>query len=48
MSRIGIFGGTFAPFHTGHRKALEAFLRLEAPDECLVIPSGTPPKNGWK
>ena len=43
MIRLGIFGGTFAPFHLGHRKALEAFLREEKLDRCLVIPSGIPP-----
>lgn len=43
MNRIGIFGGTFAPFHNGHRRALEAFLFLARLDECLVIPTGIPP-----
>ncbi len=43
MSRIGMFGGTFAPFHRGHRRALEEFLRLAELDFCYVIPSGTPP-----
>jgi len=43
MIRLGIFGGTFAPFHKGHRKALEAFLREAALDRCLVIPAGIPP-----
>ncbi|MBO5248978.1 MAG: nicotinate (nicotinamide) nucleotide adenylyltransferase [Clostridia bacterium] len=43
MSRIGVFGGTFAPFHKGHLQALNAFLREARLDRCLVIPSGTPP-----
>lgn len=43
MIRLGIFGGTFAPFHNGHRKALEAFLSQAKIDRCLVIPSGIPP-----
>lgn len=43
MIRLGIFGGTFAPFHNGHRRALEAFLRVGNLDRCLVIPSGIPP-----
>ncbi len=43
MTRLGIFGGTFAPFHRGHRKALEAFLKQARIDRCLVIPSGIPP-----
>lgn len=43
MSRIGIFGGTFAPFHKGHEKALKTFLDEGKPDSCLVIPSGIPP-----
>lgn len=43
MSRIGIFGGTFAPFHKGHEQALNAFLRLAKIDTCFVIPAGTPP-----
>lgn len=43
MIRLGIFGGTFAPFHLGHRTALQAFLREDVTDQCLVIPSGIPP-----
>ncbi|MBO5214459.1 MAG: nicotinate (nicotinamide) nucleotide adenylyltransferase [Clostridia bacterium] len=43
MSRIGIFGGTFAPFHKGHEQALKSFLNLAEIDLCLVIPAGTPP-----
>ena len=43
MTRLGIFGGTFAPFHNGHRKALEAFLTEGNLDRCLVMPSGVPP-----
>ncbi len=43
MSRIGIFGGTFAPFHKGHERALRSFFSSAKLDFCLVIPSGTPP-----
>lgn len=43
MMRLGIFGGTFAPFHKGHRKALEAFFESARTDRCLVIPAGIPP-----
>ena len=43
MMRLGIFGGTFAPFHLGHRKALEAFFESARADRCLVIPAGIPP-----
>lgn len=40
---VGLFGGTFAPFHRGHRAALESFLREVKPDRCIVMPSGVPP-----
>ena len=43
MNRVGIFGGTFAPFHNGHLRALEIFLKQAELDRCLVIPAGTPP-----
>lgn len=43
MTQIGVFGGTFAPFHNGHLLALKNFLRMARPDRCLVIPAGTPP-----
>ena len=40
---VGIFGGTFSPPHLGHAAALSAFLRQEAPDSMLVIPTAIPP-----
>ncbi len=43
MSRIGVFGGTFAPFHKGHKQALKAFLTRADLDRCFVIPAGIPP-----
>ncbi|MBQ2545739.1 MAG: nicotinate (nicotinamide) nucleotide adenylyltransferase [Clostridia bacterium] len=41
--RLGLFGGTFAPPHRGHVRALEAFLRVVRPDRTLVMPTGIPP-----
>ena len=46
--RIGIFGGTFDPPHSGHKKyADEAFRKLSL-DRLLVIPTATPPHKGGK
>lgn len=43
MTRIGLFGGTFAPFHNGHREGLETFLKKGKLDRCIVMPAGIPP-----
>ncbi len=40
---LGIFGGSFAPFHLGHRTALEEFRSGAELDRCLVVPSAQPP-----
>ncbi|HHX54640.1 MAG TPA: nicotinate (nicotinamide) nucleotide adenylyltransferase [Clostridiales bacterium] len=41
--RVGIYGGTFAPFHNGHMALLKAFL-CECPlDAVYVIPASIPP-----
>lgn len=41
--RIGIYGGTFSPPHTGHFRALDAFIASEKPDLTYVIPTCLPP-----
>jgi nicotinate-nucleotide adenylyltransferase len=42
-ARIGIFGGTFDPIHSGHLRAAEEVGPAFALDRILFIPSKTPP-----
>lgn len=48
MKNVGIFGGTFSPPHNGHVYAVKEFLRAEAPDEMLIIPTFVPPHKELK
>jgi nicotinate-nucleotide adenylyltransferase len=41
--RIGLFGGTFNPFHCGHLKAALEIKKTFALDKNYIIPSATPP-----
>lgn len=41
--KTGIFGGSFNPFHIGHKKALKAFIRELSLDRVFVIPTAIPP-----
>jgi nicotinate-nucleotide adenylyltransferase len=41
--RIGLFGGTFNPVHSGHLKAAEAVQKRFLLDKILFIPSYIPP-----
>jgi nicotinate-nucleotide adenylyltransferase len=41
--RVGIYGGTFAPPHIGHRAAAEAFMKQMRLDYLYVIPAAIPP-----
>ena len=43
MIRIGIYGGTFSPPHSGHVAAAKAFMEQMWLDFLYVIPTGTPP-----
>lgn len=42
-SRIGIFGGTFDPVHTGHLAIAKAFLDSHEIDELWIMPAPDPP-----
>lgn len=46
MNRIGLFGGTFNPFHLGHIKVAEKVLLELDLNKILFLPSGTPPFKG--
>ena len=43
MARIGLFGGTFDPIHTGHIALAEKALAEFALDEIIFLPAGNPP-----
>lgn len=43
MIELAIYGGTFAPVHNGHLRAVDALLRELDPDKLLIIPTLIPP-----
>lgn len=43
MKRLGVFGGTFNPFHKGHEIAAAQFYDIMELDELLIIPTNIPP-----
>jgi nicotinate-nucleotide adenylyltransferase len=46
--RIGIFGGTFDPPHTGHKKYADELSDRLSLDKLIVIPTATPPHKDRK
>ncbi len=42
-TRVGIFGGTFAPVHNGHIAAAKLFMEQMRLDYLFVIPTAIPP-----
>ncbi len=42
-SRIGLFGGTFDPVHSGHVALVNSFLKSGLIDELWILPSPDPP-----
>jgi nicotinate-nucleotide adenylyltransferase len=43
LMRIGVFGGTFDPIHSGHLRAAEEVKEKLRLDRVLFIPTGSPP-----
>jgi nicotinate-nucleotide adenylyltransferase len=43
MSRVGLLGGTFDPFHNGHLAAAKAAMECARLDRVVFIPSAQPP-----
>lgn len=43
IERIGIYGGTFSPIHSGHVRAAYAFLNTMNLDRLYVVPNSLPP-----
>ena len=42
-TRVGIYGGTFAPIHNGHVSAAKAFMEQMKLDYLFIIPTYLPP-----
>ena len=43
FTRVGIYGGTFAPIHNGHVRAAKAFMEQMKLDYLFIIPTYLPP-----
>ena len=41
--RIGVYGGSFNPIHTGHIRLAQSYLEALSLDKILVIPANIPP-----
>lgn len=41
--KLGVYGGTFDPFHNGHRAVVEALLERFRFDRLLLVPANIPP-----
>jgi nicotinate-nucleotide adenylyltransferase len=41
--KIGLFGGTFNPFHNGHIRIIEHVKKTYGLEKIFIIPSATPP-----
>lgn len=41
-ARVGLYGGTFDPLHSGHLHLITEILRRNLVDEILIIPAGIP------
>ena len=48
MKKIGLFGGTFDPPHTGHTALAKATLLNFSLDKIIFIPAGNPPHKTQK
>ena len=46
--RIGVYGGTFNPIHTGHVRLAQSYLEALSLDKILVIPANIPPHKRAK
>lgn len=46
--RIGIFGGTFNPVHTGHKRLAEEMKKRARLDKIIIMPTFTPPHKAGK
>lgn len=42
MSKIGIYGGTFDPIHSGHLRVISELISRGVVDQLIVIPAGDP------
>jgi len=47
-NRVGLFGGTFDPLHTGHMIIADVVAENEKLDTVMFIPSARPPHKGAK
>ncbi len=43
MAKIGIFGGTFNPVHTGHMQMAHCIIKNTDVDKIVFVPNGNPP-----
>lgn len=43
LQNIGIFGGTFDPFHIGHLTIVKCFIELCSLDKCFIVPAKCSP-----